>query len=228
MDILFDPINFILLIAAISVFWWLRSVLGQRTGLERSTKQIEILPPISKQSLEQTQPAKIINENWQNIAEPGSDLVLGLDSIRKAEPEFNANHFLEGAKQAHEMILVAFAQGDKKALKPLLSKAVFDSFEKAIEGDRKLGNSNIFKFVSVISAKIMSAEIQNNVAAIGMKFESEIVSATLNSNKEVIAGDDKTVSIVKEHWVFEREIGKKDPNWKLAATNDSPSTTIEA
>ena len=228
MDILFDPINFILLIAAISIFWWLKSVLGQRTGLERSTKQIEILPPISKQSLEQTQPAKIVNENWQNIAEPGSDLALGLDSIRKAEPEFNANHFLEGAKQAHEMILVAFAQGDKKALKPLLSKAVFDSFEKAIEGDRKLGNSNIFKFVSVISAKIMSAEIQNNVAAIGMKFESEIVSATLNSNKEVIAGDDKTVSIVKEHWVFEREIGKKDPNWKLAATNDSPSTMIEA
>ena len=228
MDVLFDPINFILLIAAISIFWWLRSVLGKRTGLERSTKQIEILPPISKQSLEQTNPAKIISENWQNIAEPGSDLALGLDSICEAEPEFNANHFLEGAKQAHEMILVAFAQGDKKALKPLLSKAVFDSFEKAIDSDRKLGNSNIFKFVSVISAKIMSAEIQNNVAAIGMKFESEIVSATLNSNKEVIAGDDKTVSIVKEHWVFEREIGKKDPNWKLAATNDSSSTTIEA
>ena len=227
MEFLFDPINFILLIAAISIFWWLKSVLGQRTGLERSIKQIEILPPISKQPPGQTQAAKIVEENWHDIAEPGSELAIGLDSIRRAEPDFSANHFLEGAKQAHEMILASFALGDKKTLKSLLNNVVFDSFEKVIEDNRKLGNSSIFKFVSVLSAKIISAEVHENVAAIGIKFESEIVSATLNSNKEVIAGDDKAVSVVREHWIFEREIGKKDPNWKLAATQDPTSTIFE-
>jgi predicted lipid-binding transport protein (Tim44 family) len=220
MEVLFDPINFLLLIAAITVLWWLKSVLGQRTGFERTSKEIEIIPPSSKLNVEQDRPIKTINEDWAQYAEPGSALNLGLESLKKAQPEFNIKHFLDGAKSAHEMILVAFAKGDKKSLKPLLSRAVYESFEKAIDQDNAARNTRIFKFVGINSAKLYSAELEKKTIALGVKFESEIISATLNGKQEVISGDEKAVSTLKEYWIFEREMNSRDPNWILVATQD--------
>ncbi len=221
MEVLFDPINFILLIAAITVLWWLKSVLGQHTGLERTSKQVEIIPPSTKLNVVQDRPIKDITENWAQYAEPGSALSAGLETIRKAQPEFNIRHFLDGAKAAHEMILVAFSKGDKKSLKPLLSQAVYDSFKQAIDQDNIANNTKIFKFVGINLANLYSAEVEKNTMALGIKFESEIISATLNAKKEVIAGDEKAVSTLKEYWIFERDLNAKDPNWILAATQDS-------
>ena len=225
MEVLFDPINFILLIAAITILWWLKSVLGQRTGLERTSKQIEIIPPNSKLNTQQDRPIKTIAEDWTQYAEPGSTLSSGLETLRKVQPEFSLRHFLDGAKSAHEMILVAFSKGDKKSLKPLLSQAVYDSFERAIDSDNAARNTKIFKFVGINSAKLYSAEVEKKSMALGIKFESEIISATLNENKEVVSGDEKAVSTLKECWIFERDLNSKDPNWVLAATQDS--TAIE-
>jgi predicted lipid-binding transport protein (Tim44 family) len=225
MEVLFDPINFILLIAAITILWWLKSVLGQRTGLERTSKQIEIIPPSSKLNTQQDRPIKTIVEDWAQYAEPGSTLSSRLETLRKVQPEFSIGHFLDGAKSAHEMILVAFSKGDKKSLKPLLSQAVYDSFEKAIDQDNAARNTKIFKFVGINSAKLYSAEVEKKTLALGVKFESEIISASLNANKELVSGDEKAVSTLKECWIFERDLNSKDPNWILAATQDS--TAIE-
>lgn len=220
MEILFDPINFLLIIAAITVLWWLRSVLGQRTGLERSSKPVEIIPPASTAASPQNQNAVTKIENWDRYAEPGTKLYEGLAALQKIKPDFNIGHFLDGAKSAHEIILAAFAQSDKKTLRPLLSKAVYDSFEKIIDENKLAGNTNVFKFIGINSAKLQSAEIEKQKLVMGVKFESEIISATLNANKEIVSGDEKTVSVLKEVWTFERDLNSKDPNWILVATED--------
>ena len=221
MEVLFDPINFILLIAAITVLWWLKSVLGQRTGFERTGKEIEIIPPNTKLNTQQDRPIKTIAEEWEQYVEPGSALSSGLESLRKVQPELSIRHFLDGAKSAHELILMAFSKGDKKSLKPLLSQSVYDSFEKAIDSDNAASNTKIFKFVGINSATLHSVEVEKKTVALGVKFESEIISATLNQNNEVIAGDEKSVSTLKESWIFERDHNSKDPNWILVATQDS-------
>jgi predicted lipid-binding transport protein (Tim44 family) len=221
MEVLFDPINFILLIAAVTVVWWLKSVLGQRTGFERTRKEIEIIPPNTRLNIEPDRPIKTIAEDWAQYAAPGSTLSAGLNALRTVQPEFSIKHFLDGAKSAHEMILIAFSKGDKKALKPLLSQAVYNSFEKAIDQDNAARNTKIFKFVGINSAKLYSADVEKKTMALGIIFESEIISATLNENKEVVSGDEKTVSILKEYWTFEHDLDSKDPNWILAATQDS-------
>ncbi len=221
MEVLFDPINFILLIAAVTVLWWLKSVLGQRTGFERTSKEIEIIPPNTKLNTAPDRPTKTITEDWAQYAAPGSTLSAGLETLRTVQPEFSIKHFLDGAKSAHEMILVAFSKGDKKTLKPLLSQAVYNSFEKAIDEDNAARNTKIFKFVGINSAKLYSADVEKKTMALGILFESEIISATLNVNKEVVSGDEKAVSGLKEYWIFERDLNSKDPNWILAATQDS-------
>ncbi len=220
MELLFDPINFLLLIAAITILWWLRSVLGQRTGLERSSKPIEIIPPEPTAASPQNQTAASKTENWDQYSKPGTDLYEGLAALKKIRPDFNIGHFLDGAKSAHEMILVAFAQSDKKTLKPLLSKAVYDSFEKIIDENKATGNTNFFKFVGINAAKLHSAEVEKQNLVMGVKFESQIISATLNAKKEVVSGDEKAVSVLKEVWTFERDLNSRDPNWTLVATQD--------
>jgi predicted lipid-binding transport protein (Tim44 family) len=220
MELLFDPINFLLLIATITILWWLKSVLGQRTGFERPPNPIEIIPPTTKTTSAQNQADVVSIQNWDRYAPAGTELYEGLSTLKKSKPGFNIEHFLDGAKSAHEIILVAFAQSDKKTLKPLLSKAVYDSFEKIIDENKASGNTNIFKFVGINSAKLHSVEIEKQNLIMGVKFESQIISATLNAKKEIVSGDEKTVSSLKEVWTFERDLNSKDPNWILVATQD--------
>ena len=85
MEILFDPINLLLLVAAVTVLMWLKSVLGQRTGFERSEKQIEILPPDPKPQTQKTQSAKVIEVDWNKDIEPLASTSLG--ELKKYQPD---------------------------------------------------------------------------------------------------------------------------------------------
>lgn len=209
MNIFSDPINLLLMVAAITILLWLRSVLGRRGGFERNEKPLESLPSNPKPSVQLGQTARISDADLSSFFEPGISKSAGFETVRKLQPDFDAGHFLAGAKTAHEMILVAFAEGDKKAMKPLLNKSVFDSFENAINENQKAGQAKLFKFVGVKNAKIANVEIEKKMISIGVNFESDIIS-----------GEEKSVSTQKEHWVFEKELNSKDPNWKLAATQD--------
>ena len=214
MEILFDPINFLLIVAAITVLLWLKSVLGQRTGFERSEKQIEILPPSPKPQTQQIPAAKVIEVDWNKDIDPMAS--TDLEELKKIQPDFDVRHFLNGAKAAHEIILVAFAKGDKKSLQPLLNKSVFNSFESAIDDNQKIERANPFKFVGVKTAKITTIEIDKKIISIGVSFESEIVS-----------GEEKAVTTQNEYWVFEKELSSENPNWKLASTDDPRGVSSE-
>ena len=207
MEIFFDPINLVLLVAAITVLLWLKSVLGQRTGLERSEKQIEILPPNPKLQTLKTPEAKVIEVDFRNDFEPSA--LSNLKDLKKIQPDFDVRHFMDGAKAAHEMIMIAFAGGDKKSLKPLLNKTVFNSFENAIDENQKNDKSQLFRFVGLKVAKIAAITIEKKSVSIGVNFESEIISR-----------QETSISTQREHWTFERELDAVDPNWKLAATDD--------
>ena len=95
-----------------------------------------------------------------------------------------------------------------------------DGIIKIIDENKAAGNTSVFKFVGINSAKLNSVEIEKQDLIMGVKFESQIISATLNANKEIVSGDEKTVSTLKEVWTFERDLYSKDPNWTLVATQD--------
>ena len=116
------------------------------------------------------------------------------------------------------MIIGAFAQGDKQALKNLLSREVFDSFSRAIDQREKNGETLEQKFVSIDKADILTADVRGRKASLTVRFVSELISATRNKNGEVIDGDPKQIREITEMWTFERDVGSRDPNWKLVAT----------
>lgn len=217
----FDPTNLVLIIAAIMVFWKLKSVLGQRSGFERPPSMPIATPEPNSNVIELKPNLTKVEPVWINHAEEGSTLAAGLEAIATVQKDFSVPEFLSGAKSAYEMILSDFAKGDKQGLKPLLSVAVYEGFAAAIDQHKLAGETKVFQFVGIKSSKIASAAMTGKRATIEVLFTSEMISATLDKNGTAIEGDSKAITDVSESWTFERDVSSRDPNWKLVATSDA-------
>ena len=227
----FDFGTIFFLVAAVVIFYQLRSVLGRRTGNERppfdpytagrNREKDAAAGQENVVALPRKKTAADVADNYAAIdalAKPGSDLNNGLRAIADNDPSFDPKSFVEGAKMAYEMIVMAFADGDRKTLKNLLSKDVYDGFVQAI-ADREARSEKIqSSFIGIDRAEIVGAEMKGTEAHVTMRIVSELISATRDGSGTVIDGDPETVAEVKDVWTFARDTRSKDPNWKLAAT----------
>ena len=228
----FDFGTIFFLVAAVVIFYQLRNVLGRRTGNERPpfdpytagrsrSEQDNGKASENVISLPRRKDAGETEENYAPIdavAEPGTNLNKGLRAIRDASPEFEPKSFVEGAKLAYEMIVMAYADGDKRTLKNLLSREVYEGFVAAIDDRESRSEKVKSSFVGIDKADIVSAELKCSEAHITLRIVSELISATLDKGGEVIDGDPETVAEVKDVWTFARDTRSNDPNWKLVAT----------
>jgi predicted lipid-binding transport protein (Tim44 family) len=230
---LFDIYTIIFLALAVFIFLRLRSVLGQRTGRERppydpysarepvrtsTNDNVVTLPPRAGDVAPKTDEDVAAVERWKGIAEPGSATALGLDALVAQDPAFDARHFLAGARQAYEMIVTAYAQGDRRSLKNLLSKEVYDGFEAAIRDRETKGEKAESRFVSIDKADLIGADVKGKTAQVTVRFVSQLVSVTRDRDGNVIDGSPDKVSDVTDVWTFARDLASRDPNWKLVAT----------
>jgi predicted lipid-binding transport protein (Tim44 family) len=229
----FDIYTIIFLALAVFIFLRLRSVLGQRTGRERppydpyaprdavrgaTNDNVVTLPgrtaETAQKPVEPVEPA----ERWKGIAEAGSTIAVGLDAIARDDPAFDAQHFVAGARAAYEMIVMAYAEGDRRALKNLLSKEVYDGFEAAIREREGRGETVETRFVAIDKSDITGAELRARTAQVTLRFVSQLVSVTRDKSGNVIDGNPEKVTEVTDVWTFARDISSRDPNWKLVAT----------
>ena len=233
----FDIYTIIFLALAVFIFLRLRSVLGQRTGRERppydpvSTRDVVRGPASDKvvtlpsrntdvgpRPLDATTESAEPANRWDGVAEPGSVVAEGLDAIAVDDPTFDAKHFLTGARAAYEMVVTAFAEGDRRALKNLLSREVYEGFEAAIRDREAKGETVETKFVAIDKSEITAAELRGRTAHITVRFVSQLISATRDKAGEVIEGSPEKVTDVTDVWTFARDLSSRDPNWKLVAT----------
>ncbi|QFU14959.1 Tim44/TimA family putative adaptor protein [Microvirga thermotolerans] len=232
----FDITTLIFIVLAIFVAWRLRSVLGQKTGNEQPPFDPLARrdgPPLRTGAAKTDQdnvvrlpgangarpePAAPPAERWKGYAEAGTPMAHSLDEIARAEPNFDAASFLEGAKMAYEMIVTAFAQGDRRTLKDLLSKEVYEGFERAIAERERRGEKVETTFVSIDKAEMAGAEVQGRTAQIVVRFLSKLITATRDASGAVVDGSPDTVVDVTDVWTFARTLGSRDPNWQLIAT----------
>jgi predicted lipid-binding transport protein (Tim44 family) len=116
------------------------------------------------------------------------------------------------------MVVTAFADGDRKLLKNLLSSDVYQGFEASITQREARGERMQSSFVGINDAAIASAELKDREAFVTLRIVSQLISATTKSNGEVVDGDPETVVEVRDVWTFARDTRSKDPNWKLVET----------
>jgi predicted lipid-binding transport protein (Tim44 family) len=219
----FDPSILVFAALAVFVIWKLRSVLGVRVDRESAAPRFQRMGPIGPQpspgaASESAAFALSAPDRWKGFAEPDSKAWAGLDAIAAADPNFSAKAFLEGARKAYELIVAAFAKGDRDALHNLLAKDVYDSFAREIDAREKRGEKVETALVSLDEASIDDAQAEAGTNRITVRFVSQLISARRNRAGEIIDGNlDKAARIV-DLWTFARNPRSRDPNWKLVAT----------
>ena len=238
-----DVLTLVFLAVAVVIFLKLRSVLGRRTGheqtrFERYKAQQEarqrngelvgqdkiVTLPRREREGEQAAPAPVGQtradgeQRVRAYAAANSEVSQGLVEIYRADSSFDPDHFVQGAKAAYEIIVTAFAEGNRKTLKGLLNNEVYDGFNNAIAERERRGEQIDQSFVGIKSADIVEAELKGGIAHLTVKFVSELISATRDRAGVVISGDPKRIREVTDIWTFAREAASRDPNWKLIAT----------
>jgi predicted lipid-binding transport protein (Tim44 family) len=232
-----DIYTIIFLALAVFIFLRLRSVLGQRTGSERppyDRARREVLGgtqdnnvvPMAGPVIDQASPAPTADvastpDRWKSLAEPGTPLALGLDAIAAQDSSFDPKHFLSGARGAYEMIVLAFANGDRRTLKDLLSSDVYESFDAAIKDREKLEQQTETRFVSIDKVELIGAELRDSAEQLTVRFISQMISATRDKTGTIVDGNAEKISDITDVWTFARDIPSRDPNWKLVGTGSA-------
>lgn len=220
---------------AIVVLYRLRQVLGTRTGRERNPLErrpdaaqspvpgaddtvVPLRPRPTDEDAERH--ARKLEAEITQFSHGDEAVAAGLKAIAEADPEFSPKTFMEGAKAAYEMIVTAFAAGDRATLKNLLDKDVYDGFERAIREREQAKRKVDFTFVGLPKVEISAAELEKRIAQVTIRFHAEVVSATRDMDDgEIIEGNAEQVTNIADEWSFARNTRSRDPNWKLVATS---------
>ncbi len=237
-----DVSTVVFAILAVVVVWKLRSVLGTRTGNERPPTNpferrraadpakrsgaddgpvrdnVVTLPGAAERATPGGARPGLDPDRWKGFAAPGSALETGLDAIHAADPGFAPGPFLEGARIAYEHVILAFAKGDRPALTALLAPDVLDGFAGAIAAREARGETVDTTFVGLDGATIEDAQLRGRTAQVGIRFEAKLITVTRDRGGAVIDGSPDRVSTVVDIWTFARDVGARDPNWTLVAT----------
>ncbi len=234
-----DMTIIIFALLAIFVVWKLSSVLGMRTGHEKpptdpfarrtgddarrdaaeAEGKVIRLPGAAnddRRAAEQKPAAE--PGRWAEFAEAGTLLSAELEALGRADPNFDPKIFLEGAKAAYEMILNAFAAGNRTVLQTLLAEDVFAGFSKAISDRESRGEKVETTLVSIDKASFDHIQFQDRIAQIAVHFAVKLITATRDKAGAVIDGSPDKVIDVNDLWTFARDVSSRDPNWKLVAT----------
>ena len=134
--------------------------------------------------------------------------------------EETKKQFLKGADIAYERIITSFAKGDKKALKSLLGRELFDDFSKVIDEREKKQHKYETTFIGIKSSKILEFKKIENIYKVTVNFVSEIITCVKDKNDKIIQGNPDTIKTANDVWKFSKNMWSQDPTWYLVGTSD--------
>ena len=211
----------LLVLAGIAIFLILRlrSVLGTREGFEKPPARPGALARDGRRDFEVIEGGP--DNDIIDHVEAGSDSAKALAAMKLAEPGFNVGEFLQGSRQAYEMILMAFERGEVDTLRPFLADDVMGTFEIVINQRAEQGLTIQAEFIGVRDIALQEATYDRGTgeAEITVRFVAELTSVVRNAEGETIEGDANAIKRQRDVWTFARRMPSDDPNWTLVATD---------
>ena len=212
----------LLVLAGIAIFLILklRSVLGTRDGFEKPPIPLDEVRPRIRRDFEVIE-GGADRDIIDHVSE-GSDAARALAEMKKAEPAFTVGPFLEGARGAYEMILMAFEKGELDRIRPFLSDDVEASFAEAIAEREKNGLTVEASFLGIKELTLNAATFtpESRFGEIAVRFVADQTYVVRNKAGEIVEGSVREVKKTRDIWTFARQMGSDDPNWQLVATGD--------
>lgn len=216
----------LIILAAIALFllFRLRSVLGTKTGFEENHGHV----PAPRAEPSRVNPVPLppgpdeAAEEDMSVAGGDAAIAEALGAMRRAEPSFSAEGFMQGARGAFEMILMAFETGDTATLRRFLAPDVYEGFASAIAERQKLGYTVEARFIGVRDARLTAARFDEatSEAELAIRFTAEMITAVRDASHRVVEGNPNEIRRETDTWTFARRMGSPDPNWLLVATGE--------
>ena len=205
----FFPFLDIIILGLLALFlgFRLKNLLGDRSGYGEDVNNLETY------NEKRPDNNNVINLNKKKISGEG------LEVLKKGDPNFSEEEFLIGAKQAFKIIIEAFVDSDVEKLKPLIDYELLKSFTKSISEREARQEKQFVDIISIINLDIIKVSLNDNIASISIKIESEQIKYTIDKNDNIIDGNREVSEIIKDKWVLERDISSDNPNWKLVETD---------
>ncbi len=210
----------IILFAMVAAFLVLRlrSVLGRRTGNERRREfPRQVLPPNAADKLaalgQRPRPSPLAA-----VAPPANTVAGGLAQIAAVDPGFEAPAFLGGVRGAFELIVAAFAKGDKSQLRPRLSDDTYRPFAAAIDERAAAGETLETRIAKLKDIDIIEAGTDGRSARVTVKLVSDQINVLRAHDGSVVDGNPQDLVEKTDYWTFARDTRSGDPNWLLVAT----------
>ena len=194
----------ILAVLAGLVLLRLRSVLGRRTGNEKTDT--------SSFNYEAT--------NTESKVEPSLKIPPVDRNTSSVDSWFDSKDFLNGANKAYELIVTNFENGNKKALNPFLEKSVLSNFSEVIDQRQQDNHTVEFSFIGIESSEIVHNDLKNDPMEVTVRFISEMITCIRNNKDEIISGSMNQVQKITDVWTFTKNKKAKSDNWLLSATSD--------
>jgi predicted lipid-binding transport protein (Tim44 family) len=212
----------LIVLAGIAIFLILRlkNVLGTREGFEKPD-----LPEIEPATRSARRGFAVIeggqDRDITDHVPEGSPAALALAAMKRAEPSFSVTEFLQGARGAYEMILMAFERSDIAAVRPFLAPEVYAAFDAVVQARAQQGLTVQAEFIGVRELALEAAEYdpKSREAEISVRYLGELISSARDAAGQVVEGDPKSPRKQRDTWTFARKMGAKDPNWQLVATS---------
>ena len=172
----------------------LRSILGRKTGHES-----KVYPSFEEKRFN-------ISKNEVKPMKQNHNVLEGKDK----------KEFLKGAEIAYETILTAFANGEIKKLKDLLTPMMNSNFSDAIEARNSEKIKSEFTFIGMKESSVEKYEKVNDVLFATVRFVAEVISVKKDKEDKIIEGNPDKIKFVTDIWKFTKNIKKNSPNWYLS------------
>lgn len=217
---------FIYALVALFFAYRLWSVFGRTNGNEktRAAEAAEFAEKVRAERAGKDAPKTVMLEAKPvetKQEEVPAYLEADVATAKKIDPTFMLGKFVEGATGAFEMVIKAFSEGKRDALKFLLSADVYENFEREIkerEKDEVTASQTIY---SMQEPEVLDVEVKDNICQIVVKFVSEQFSYIKNKAGEITGGSKSELDHVTDIWTFERDLTSKKPNWVVVGIQNA-------
>ncbi len=209
----------LLALAAVAVFLIMKllSVMGTREGFEPKPTSNAPRPNDHLRVIEGTEDSDIAD-----FADVDSETGQALAEMKRIDRGFSVGEFVSGSRQAYEMILMAFEEGDLTLLESLLAPDIYDSFAQVINDRKEQGLVVSATFIGVreISLKSARFDAAEKEGEVTVRFVGELTSVVKNAEGETVEGNADEIKRQTNVWTFARLMGTDNPNWLLVATDE--------
>ncbi len=210
----------------------LNNVLGTRHGDERQRpnpfgERQENKPPLAADangSIIDAEAVPLVSAPliFDGVVDPARDadgrIRQGLQDIADVDRYFDLPSFIGGARYAFEMIVTAYAKGDRDTLRPLLSPKLFRDFEAGIVAREQKNHTSEITIHRIKRAQVIEAHLGGTMAYVTVDFDVEETTVTRDAEGRIIDGDPERIFSVEDIWTFTRDTRSSDPNWLLIET----------